>query len=463
MAIVNTDVVTRFAFQGSIEPLTKYNATLSNSIKFIAASTVAISASMTAFTVWIQGISKANDALGQMSRTTGVSVEVMGELGYAALQNGSNIGAITSSMSALSQKIGEASLKGSEDFARLGISIYDTSGRLKTADKVFLDFQKRVHQLKLSQQQTQDFASKLGIDQSLVQLLSKSSSEMDELRKKAIALGRVTTAQSDSMLAYNDTVATMGFALDNLKAQIAVAVIPQLQELARTFTQWVVANADKVVAAFKGIVEFGKALMDSVKRMSPLLLTLAAGLLVVKVATMGLAGAMKALSAIPVIALITGVYLVIDDLITAFDGGKSVISGFYKDLFDRDVVEDLKTAFKFINENVLAPTINGFKQLWEIVKSVWEVLSKVGSAMSSFGGAVLNFAGIGGDQSAQMQPSAKQLMSSGGGTSSSSSTVNQNVTIDVKSNDPVRAGQEVVNQLNQQTESAYYQAGRGAR
>src|SRR5690554_4440749 len=102
MALINTDVVTKFAFQGSIDPLTKYNATLGNSVKLLAASTAAISASMAAFSAWVVSISRAQDATGQLARQTGVSVEALNELGYAAEQNGSSLAAMESTISSLS-------------------------------------------------------------------------------------------------------------------------------------------------------------------------------------------------------------------------------------------------------------------------------------------------------------------------------------------------------------------------
>jgi hypothetical protein len=61
-------------------------------------------------------------------------------------------------------KIGDAAQKGSDDFARLGISVRDSNGQIKTADVILSEVSKRFNDLNLSMQEQQSFASALGID-----------------------------------------------------------------------------------------------------------------------------------------------------------------------------------------------------------------------------------------------------------------------------------------------------------
>ena len=474
MALVDTDVVTRFAFQGSIDPLTKYNAALGSSVKILAVSTTAVLGSMAAFSTWVTTISRGEDALGQLSRQTDVAVEFIGEMSYAAEQNGSSAQAMQSSIQSLSQKIGEAATRGSEDFSRLGLSVRDAQGNIKTADQVMMDFNKRVLELNLGRQQTQDLASRLGIDQSLVQLLSKSGDEIAQLRARAVELGRTTTTQSDMFLKYNDTLNTLHRSFEGLKVQIAVSAIPQLQELARTMTEWVVKNSEQVVKVFGRLVEFGGVMTASFQRMLPVLGLLAAGFIAWKLATMGVVVAMNLLAKTAIIAALMAIYLVVDDLMSAFSGGNSVLADFYENLFDRDIVEDLKMAFAFINTHVLEPTIAGFQMLWSTLQNVWQMLTSVGKAIRGMGSGVLKFIGIGGDDkttpSAETQINApqmdaRQLMSNATSNTNNNSnvTVNQQVRMDVSSTDPVRTGEEAASALNRQTEDAFQQAGRSAR
>ena len=108
---------------------------------------------------------------------------------------------------------------------------------MKSADQVLLEFGKKTRGL--SREQKLDFASKLGIDQSLIQLLSKSSGEIDTLRKEAIKLGRVNTEQADKMAAYNDSVTRFKAGLDGLKREIAIGLLPIVSEMTADFVAFI--------------------------------------------------------------------------------------------------------------------------------------------------------------------------------------------------------------------------------
>ena len=110
MAVVINDLVTRFGFQGSEAPLHKYNLTLAGSVKLLTASTAALYASAAAFGVWANGQLKAIDALDALSRRTGVSVQKIQELSFAAEQTQSSAAAVQSTMKSLSAVIGDAAL-----------------------------------------------------------------------------------------------------------------------------------------------------------------------------------------------------------------------------------------------------------------------------------------------------------------------------------------------------------------
>jgi hypothetical protein len=360
------------------------------------------------------------------------------------------------SLSNLSEKIGEASIRGSEEFSRLGISVRDAGGKVKSADKVFMEFAARSKQLGLSQQQIQSFAQKLGIDRSLVQLLGKTSDEINGLRQRAIALGRVTTEQSDSMLAYNDSINTLNRAFDGVKVKVATSLIPQLKELAETLTSKLVDAAEAIAETMKVLAELFGAVIRSLIRMAPVLSLIAAGFALLKVATMGWAAALNLLSRLAVFAVLTALYLIVDDLITAFEGGNSVIADFYANLSGgRSLVEDLTSIW------------NGFVTVLDFVigkfQSLWAMIEMVSKGLASIGGAAVSFVGnlFGGDDSPQ--PSTQQMMQPSNTSSNTTSNVNQEVKIEVRSDNPEAAGKAVKTALDQQLTDAQLQNGAVAR
>jgi len=98
---------------------------------------------------------------------------------------------------------------------------------------------------------------------------------------------------------------------------------------------------------------------------------------VLRLATLGFAGALNFLKRALPIAIIIGLYLIIDDLMTAFQGGKSIIGDFYESLSGgRNLVEDLTMVW-----DVLVDT---FKTVWSWMTKAWEITMQLSSAISNF-------------------------------------------------------------------------------
>ena len=230
MAIVN-EVITQFSFEGSTQPLVNYNSSLGKSIGLLASMSAAIIGAAGAMAAFVTSTTQSIDPMIQLSRSTGVAITAIQELGFAASVTGSDAQTLQGSIVGLSEKIGEAAQKGSEEFARLGISVRDLSGEVKTADQVLLEIGKRFNELDLSLPEQRSFAQSLGIDPSLVQLLSLTSSELDKTRAKARELGIVTKEQADAAASLNDSMTTLKFGLDGVRNSVAVGLAPQIEDI----------------------------------------------------------------------------------------------------------------------------------------------------------------------------------------------------------------------------------------
>lgn len=422
MAIVN-DLVTKFSFAGSLAPLMSLNKGISEAVnlipklsepiqqvskdmadatktseslggafstafKGIPAFTAAFLGAASGLIAWATSISQANDETGRLSRDIGVTVEALGELGFAAQQNGSGVEELQSSLSNLAGQISETAKTGSGEGAvalnKLGISVRNATGQVKTADQVFMEFATKAKDLGLSGAQIEDFGAKLGIDSSLVQTIKLGGDGIADLRAKAILLGRTTTEQSDQMLAYNDSLVNlkrgagllqMGF--EGLKVKVATALIPTLTNLSEIFANKLSSSAEMIGKVFTFLGKIFTAIIESVIRMTPVMLAGAAVMGVMRLAAMGLAGAMNLLKRALPIAIILALYAVIDDLVTAFQGGNSVIADFYSELSGgRSLVEDFTNIW-----NILVDT---FKTVWSWVTKVWEVIGPFMAALGSF-------------------------------------------------------------------------------
>lgn len=85
----------------------------------------------------------AQDKLLDLSATTGVTVENLGGIGFAASQAGSSLDAAASSFGKLNLKISEAARdtksEAAEAFRLLGVSVTDAAGKTRAGDAVFRD------------------------------------------------------------------------------------------------------------------------------------------------------------------------------------------------------------------------------------------------------------------------------------------------------------------------------------
>lgn len=462
MAIVN-EVVTKFSFVGNLKPGEEFNKNLGDSIKLLAGFGAASITAAGAFAGWINNTLSGLDPMIQLSRETGVAIESIQELGYAASVSGSSAQAMQASIRGLSQTIGKAAQFGSAEFSRLGISVRDTGGQVKTADKIIAELSKRFDELNLSMPERQSFAQSLGIDASLVQLLSATSGQLGELRKKARDLGVITKEQADLTASYNDSLTTLKFAFGSVQNAIAIGFAPELKKITEGVIEFLSANKDAII---NGITKFGEGInvvAGAVVRLTPLLAALAAGFVVFRIASIGL-GTILATVFSPVVLITAGIVallLAVDDLIVAFQGGDSVIADFFAG-FGIDIVKELTDAFEYLS-NILST-------IWEQIKPIIEAIKTIGSSALGylFGGDETS--GETGTARTVPQPQPQMLtipVSQAMGTSMTSSIQNnkveQSVNVNISTTDPLRAGTAVVESLNNQLTDAQTQFNRGGR
>lgn len=473
-----TELVTKFSFAGSISPLLNYNTTLGKSIIGLAAVGAALAASTIAFQKWAGSTLKALDPLIQLSRNTNTAIDSIQELGFAASVSGSSMSAVESTIDSLSQKIGDAAQKGSEDFSRLGISVRDSNGHVKGAVRIIEEVRAAFARMRLSRAEQASFASSLGIDPSLIQLLNKTGSEMSALRAKAQSLGIVTKEQADSAADYNDAITVMDFALGALGKQIAIAVAPQMQELSEGFVDLLQSNKEWIKEGISKTITIITELAKSFIRILPVLGIIAAAFTALSIVTAGF-GVVLGVVLSPVVlttAAIVALWLVIDDLIVGASGGKSVIHDFFKEFLGVDLADlqqSITDIFMSIDrllngdfagawENFKSAAVLAFKFVRDLFTGLFEGLAP-DWVVNLFGDAAALSAAIKGvgTVAASKFGITPSLVTAGAGQSSqaSSQTVNQTIDINILSNDPQAAGQSVNDALQKQLSNAKAQIG----
>lgn len=467
MSAITNSLVTEFSFVGSLSPLEKYNANFSNAVGLMTKGIGIITAVTGAMYGFATSQLKVIDSLGQLSRETNTGVEFLQEMGYVASVNGGSIDSLKNSMIGLSEKIGEASLSGSEDFNRLGISVRDANGNIKSTEQVLNEVRGAFQGL--SKQQQISFAQKLGIDKGMLQTLNLSNAELEKTRAKIREIGVVSQKDANRVIALNDSITTTKMALSSLGQQVSLNMLPNMEYLINSFNEFLFSNGklikdglSKTIYAFESVisavVNTGKAIIQGVDYFIGLEnVAYVAGAAVVYFN--------RALLASPigrVIAGVTGLIAIIDDLYIAFNGGQSVVKDFFAS-FDIDIVNTLRTVF-----DGLKITFNGFLTTLLSISEAFTSLVLVGAKAGNLLGFDIDTKSI--EQFKKLQENTRLGISAesqrlANDIATRNYTTSQNVTItqNIQGGDSQRIAELSNNGVENAITSANAQVGKGGR
>jgi hypothetical protein len=264
---------------------------------------------------------------------------------------------------------------------------------------------------------------------------------MEKLIMRARELGTLTQEQAEAAGAYNDSLDVMRYAMTAIKQQVAVGLAPALTALAETVTDLVAANKDWIVTGLRAATEFLGDLLAMINRLLPVFAVLGAALIAAKIYLLGFAGVWAIITA-PIVlttAAIVALILVVDDLITAFKGGDSLIGDFFKNFLGID----------------LSHVIDQLKAIYEwVVKLTSAAVGKVGQWLGLSGNT---------PRTAMPAPVAlgQTIPLNVPGSTTDNRRVEQQVTINVSSSDPVAAGRAAADGVQRQLKDANAQIGQG--
>jgi hypothetical protein len=257
---------------------------------------------------------KYTEQVDKMVKITGASAEAIQGLGYAAEQEHSSLEDLATGLKFLAKNMGDArdgSIDAQKKFSDLGISIYDTFGKLRISTDVLLDVAEKMKNTTNETDKTNIALNLLGRSGiNMVPLLSLGRQEIERLIKIAKDLGIVL---SDDVVKAGEE---LGNKLTNLNLSIMGVKLALGTTLMPLLTEWVT----KLIP----IVEVFKTLPDWIKRTGVELAILVTGiwgmekaLLAVGIASKGIGG---------VVALLVAAALQI-----------GVIINYYKGLHDRGI------------------------------------------------------------------------------------------------------------------------------
>ncbi len=218
--------------------------------------------------------SSAGDQLDKMSKRTGVSVEALSELGFAAEQSGADLATLEAGIRIMQRTMGDASqglATAVDAFAALGLSAEQLAGL--SPEQQFTVIAERLSQIAdptARAAAAMDVFGKSGTK--LLPLLSDGAKGMAELRDQAHALGlTVSTESARDAALLTDTLNILWRVLKQGVFTIGSALAPVIVDVSNRITravvrvsEWIKQNKALVVTALKvtaAIVAGGIALV----------------------------------------------------------------------------------------------------------------------------------------------------------------------------------------------------------
>ena len=180
------------------------------------------------------------DQLSKLSQRTGVAIESLSALNYAAGLNDATFDDMGEALKGLANKMFEAASKGgeaAEAFDALGIRVTDSAGRLRSVDTVLLDIADAFSKM-------EDGAGKSVIANKLMEesgirlipTLNNGRAGLEAMRQEAEALGGIMGDDlAKASVELNDNLTRMQTLAQGLAASVGNALIPTINALAREF------------------------------------------------------------------------------------------------------------------------------------------------------------------------------------------------------------------------------------
>ncbi len=209
--------------------------------------------------------------LADLAQSTGVSGETLSRYAHSAKMAGTDIDGLAGGLQKLSIKMDAASSGGTEAaaaFARLGVNVNDSNGKIRSTDEVLGDVADAFSQMEDGAGKTAvavDLFGKAGA--ALIPFLNQGRDGLEEAARAADALG--LTLSNETIAAADmtgDALDTVGAIATGLGNKIMAEVLPTVLQLSRSFTEFIVETgaldiaAQAAAGAFKVLVNAGQIL-----------------------------------------------------------------------------------------------------------------------------------------------------------------------------------------------------------
>jgi hypothetical protein len=331
---------------------------------------------------FIQGTADAADELKAQAERIGTTTQALQGLQYAAQLSDTSAEALGSGLQFLARSAYAAS-QGSKEahaaFAKLGVSVKDSNGKLRTTDQIMLDVADGLKKIESPAEKTALTMKVMGRSAGeLVPFLSRGSAEILAFRQELEDLGGSFGSEFvDLADEWNDNGTRLGAVLKGIGAAMGKGILPPLNNLINRFLIFWKASGEVIrLGLEKFLAGIGNTINVLLQILEPFIFTFVEGLstvvgwvgsldsgLMILVGTLGVLTAVLFGFLSPWLLLGALVALIVEDIYTFFVGGDSVTGKVVESFKEagRSIMDFFSGVFDFIVEkfNVVGSMLSG--------------------------------------------------------------------------------------------------------
>lgn len=204
----------------------------------------------------VKGAIDAADHLNDLSKKTGVAVETIGGIGFAAKQAGGDLESATAGVGKLNKSLAEAAAgnkEAAEAFKVLGVSVKDAAGNTISADQALARIADKFAEAADGPEKAAialRIFGKAGAD--MIPLLDEGGASLRQNIAYFQQYSGVTAETAQAADEFNDSLAKLGLLNQAFSQQLATALLPTLQKLLNGYLD-LKQNSDTLSNAASGI------------------------------------------------------------------------------------------------------------------------------------------------------------------------------------------------------------------
>ncbi len=267
-AIPVRELITIWGFKIDDKPLKQMETGVKNIKSSLAlVGGIAAAAAGTLFGI-AKSVANTGEEFSKMAAQTGVGVEALQELTFAADQAGvaqSDLASVLTDLSNRSFSVIEGNQQQALAFRRLGVQVANSAGDLRDADEVLLDLADSFARLPDGAEKTVLATQALGgAGAKLIPFLNKGSAGIKEMRLEAQRLGIVLGKDTvDASVKFNQSLKKALGALTGIKNTVGAELLPVIQELLDEFTRFITLNRRLIAQKVRQFIEFLKIALEN--------------------------------------------------------------------------------------------------------------------------------------------------------------------------------------------------------